>query len=471
MAINKINKIARFKLATSMVASAAIGGISQMKAPHVLKLTRANWATCGYSQADIGSNSVEKYKKVFPIRDIPLPFGGYKEEFDINGKKVFALVTPPGFNTLKASNTELEIYGLQPRPSDEKSLKIWLEHFMHYHGARVPYLLAEDITSKNLHSSATANTIAPSAPTTNSSQLSHKASISNQAGGPSNWGGYLVKPRNLSNEGMSYVSADMQMPNIFKIKGQCSNWAASEWVGIGGYHGSGAEPYFMQAGEVQQEGHNHINGPFLEYFDPKDSGEQVVPCMMFNLGDKWNFSISYDSKNNGTFIINFDDLSEGQSYFSATSNQTGCPSFNGKQEFFSDVTLELTGLSSAYGPSKKNNSAEWIVEDPTNGSGQRYALGNFGIATVSNAQAGYYKNLEGNQIGPFGPFDNFKVGSIANYDDCLPNSPKGYFLIGHCYQLFMESPGGSSLADTSLINLKRQGFFVKWEQCTGLIAE
>jgi len=481
----------KFKLASSIFASVTFSGIStniqQAAARHATKLNAYN---CAYSQntsnieASLGNPSLAPhvFKKYFPIAKIPLAYGGYKQIFDINGQMTEVLVTPKHFNALIAPEEELHLYGIPDRPTDEKQLKTWEQNWQNYQGGPVPYMIGAKLTENSSDLSTPSSTDPAQNQTTSSQQpIANTIPVSNQ---PSvagyNWSGYVVHPP--KNHKLSYVSADMQMQNIADNPDECPNhpWAASEWVGLGGF-GYGHE-YFIQAGEVQQQARSGLfsifstspfQGPFYEYFNPTDSGEIVFPCMYYDLADWWNFSILYNSDSNGTFYLTAHDLSEkgqGVSFGNPTPNGA-CPASplpNGKQPLYPEVTIALTNMSNLYNAEGPRATADWAIEQPARGSngGSLYALGNFNIAQVKNAEAGYFKtsNQSGSLHNPY----NFKLGTMGLYG-CYNSHDEGE--IGSCNKTVINTINAQGQPSTTVIPTPgKQGFDVEWHNC-GLYSE
>lgn len=469
-----VKKLMKFKLASSMFTYATFLGTSTAglhRLTNHLSINKTNASSCAYNQnASSTQYSLGHphlitglYKKYFPIKRIPLAYGGFKEVFDIAGKFTYVLVTPKNFNALTAPDQELELYGIPDRPNNESDLKKWIENWQDYHGGSVPYMVGASITQTNtgLSESTASNPVQDQ-----NSQLSQQPSnlqnsISTTA--RNNWGGYIVDGPGA----MGYVSADMQMPNIAKNPDECPGyvWAASEWVGIGG----ATFPYsFMQVGEVQVEksylNESPIQGPFYEYFDPTDSGEIVFPCMYYRLADWWNFSVEFNSEFGGTYYLTAHDLSEPRSHATLVNPvQNGaCPltSPNGKQRLFSDITIAVTNMKAAF-PTGKNTPGEWIIEQPALNGSTLYALGNFQTAQVKNAEAGYYKNATGS--GSTRQISNFKRGPISIYG-CYTGTEG---IAGGCTP--WEIDGG--LATQVIPTPAKQGFDVQWLNCGGELGQ
>ena len=238
----------------------------------------------------------------------------------------------------------------------------------------------------------------------------------------------------------------------------------------------GKSDYFIQAGEVQIQQQarsglfsifstSPIQGPFYEYFNPTDSGEIVFPCMYYRLADWWNFSVLYNSGYGGIFYLTAHDLSEPRSAVSLANPapNAGCPvtSRSGKPELFSEVTIGLPGMASTYYNKGNSPAADWVIEQPGIGNGNYFELGNFQLAQVKNAEAGYYKtsNQSGSLHNPY----NFKLGNPSLFG-CYNTNDEGE--IGSCYNSLIDTFNAQGQYSTTVIPTPgKQGFDVRWNNC------
>jgi len=139
------------------------------------------------------------YDVYSPSSITPLPGGGVSVNFIINGMTNSYLVPPNNFNPKKATNEQLEEYGLPTRPSDPNALKDWEKQIKNYKKAVKP---SKAYVKKNA-----SNTITN---TTNSI-----------------WSGTVI-----TGGSFQVVTGSFTQPTI---SGANSTTQESTWVGIGGY--------------------------------------------------------------------------------------------------------------------------------------------------------------------------------------------------------------------------------------------
>jgi hypothetical protein len=118
-------------------------------------------------------------------------------------------------------------------------------------------------------------------------------------------------------------------------------------------------------------------------------------------------------------------------------------------------------MAKAYDSQPKSPTAEWIIEQRKMSDGNLYALRNFGIAQVKNAEAGYYKTSR--QFGSIYNPTNFKLGTMGSYGCYNPINDK----LDSCSesQLDTYNVGRNQQSNTIIPTPGKQGFDVKWNNC------
>jgi hypothetical protein len=169
----------------------------------------------------------------------------------------------------------------------------------------------------------------------------------------------------------------------------------------------------------------------------------------------------------GIFYLTAHDLSEPRSAVSLANPapNAGCPvtSRSGKLELFSEVTIGLPGMASTYYNQGNSPAADWVIEQPAIGNGNLFELGNFQLAQVKNAEAGYFKTS--NQSGFIDNPYNFKLGTMG-LNGCYNTSGKGE--IGSCplnYSMIDTYNKAGQPSTTVVPTPGKQGFDVEWHNC------
>ena len=182
-----------------------------------------------------------------------------------------------------------------------------------------------------------------------------------------NWSGYFAAT-NVSapqNDSVTYVAGSWTVPTVTATSGNTDSFA---WVGIDGWHGGTVEqtgtaegvyngvPYYFAWWEMWS-----TNG----YAGPGGRVDQSIASMRVSPGDSITASVTYENSGTyaGDYLLSINDTSQSNDSFSIYRNP-----------------------SQFQNPLPDRNTAEWIMETPTQNGGYT-TLPNFGSITFTNCYA------------------------------------------------------------------------------------
>lgn len=132
---------------------------------------------------------------------LPLPNGGTRYNYMVDGHLVGYLVPPAGFHPSTASNSRLLEYGFPERPANPAARSLWMNEMMQWKGTPpAPPFLVETLAQAHTTYSST-------------------------------WAGYMVSSGNGT-----YKTAQAWYPEPTFYSSSCSSNAAVTWVGVGGWN-------------------------------------------------------------------------------------------------------------------------------------------------------------------------------------------------------------------------------------------
>jgi hypothetical protein len=277
--------------------------------------------------------------------------GGKKYSYQIPGLPEDEYLTvsepPKGFEPMKASDAELEIWGFPPRPPHESELERWRELVGSYREA----VVSPGCTEPKAANTTVGEWVSP------------------------NWSGYVAVQENNPYKWHAVIGEFYEAAN----RGPSCNGGAqvSQWVGMGGVY-SGR---FIQTGTTLNTA--GAAWAWIEFYAGQyHPGQYVIP----------NFPVS--EQNLMQFYAGY-NLSLQTAYFYATNVSTG------------QTILTQTVLGPQF---YDGSSAEWITEAPyVVGNGPEYErpLLNYGEITWWNNTA----QNEANEVLPIWSLQDVKVAA------------------------------------------------------------
>jgi hypothetical protein len=234
---------------------------------------------------------------------------------------------PPWFNPLTASDEDLAVFGLPPRPDAQGAPEIyksWQRAMTASKRAVVPEFQRTDI----FHGPAQMTRVENSTATSN------------------NWSAVVVESGASSynsNTSFRIIQAEYVVPVASQAFGACTGSAdrSASWVGIDGANGSGLKDLFQAGTEADASCVNGVKSQhyyaWLEWVPDKPNTEVIIGGLPVSAGDDIFIQVSNTSATQGyVYIVN-------------------------------ESTSEYVNLSvpAPSGTKLIGNSAEWVVERPT----------------------------------------------------------------------------------------------------------
>ncbi|WP_100487783.1 G1 family glutamic endopeptidase [Sporolactobacillus pectinivorans] len=182
----------------------------------------------------------------------------------------------------------------------------------------------------------------------------------------SNWAGYAV----TRSDSLKYTSVDGSW--VVPVASGSSSSLGSQWIGLGGISSGD----LLQMGTIEQfQGNREVATLFWEQLPANAQDIMTVP-----VGSRIYAKI-YQGRNN-TWYLQFQVIEP-----------------NGKKAT-KNISVNSAKLNSTYAQGI-GTSAEWISEDPSNGSGNLYPLANTGVVQYANTTANNKAiNSKGNKVEP-----------------------------------------------------------------------
>lgn len=264
-----------------------------------------------------------------------LPDGGKVYVYNIDGVENRFPMPPEGFDALTATDEQLRIYGIPPRPNKDNAddYLSWVEVVDGYDFKPTPEINVLRHQSDSPSSSSQTKLKSVATDTTNI------------------WSGYVSKLSTDDSQFYTQAQIDYIEPTISSVSGVCKN---SYWVGIGGYYSES----LIQAGTETEGTGTHY--AWYEYLGKHGNGIAIkpIPEVSVHAGDKIHVYISFQAANN---LFNW-----------YIANSTTGEVKSALIPLDADIYFD-------------GSSVEWIVERTSHGV--PYNLGNYGSLTLTNCKA------------------------------------------------------------------------------------